>query len=611
MHSIVRVLVLCSSCEDRGVGAVLSTQPFCLLVPLHLVSAIEDGDATAVVVEGVEYRNPTLVVPPELERDQLAVIRFSEPAPKTLRAVRLPRITSPLCSGQPLVLRGPRDRPARSRTGRIHSIRAHGGASTVLTDIPAAPGDSGSCVYSGSQLIGLCQGRVESEGDGSAIVIAFSPDGLRSLWCIRSRQTRRVSVIRAGSAGAVLAILIGGIFLGFERFPLLVPGPARTSVRTASDVYEVFPDQDAADTLRTPIDGFTEGTIPINWWFSRNDDEERQTFAPVPAARIEGQTGVRYAYPQDGNWNTCALQLPDSHRPVDSSLYDAIEFVARADQETPLGLDVSFTDPAIPPNPDDPPWIWGCNTATLPHVIWLSDSFRTFRVPFNDFHVQAWNLEQHPDAGRRMNPATFNEIRFLLQDDEGVLEILRVHLVREAGSPIICGTESLDPDAFVARVQDADRAYAGLDLVDLRKAEAPYGACCEMVWESQSHVDLSFYLRQGTPPDATGFSVVLAASQPMDVRVSCCGEALDVMGWKCMASAVTLEVDRLPRRFAVPFSSFTRDVQLAGVPAFTPEEWQTVQSLVLRPMADEGTLQVYEVSTLGPASGSDALSSSR
>ena len=601
MRSIVRVSILSSECEDRGVGTVLSVQPFCLLVPLHLVSAIEDGDATAVLVEGIEYRKPMLALAPELERDQLAVIRFSEAAPKSLRPIRLPRRTSPLCGEQTVTLLGPGDLTEESRIGRILEVRTHGGASTLLTDIAVDPGDSGSCVFSDGRLIGLCQGRVEGSARAAAIVIAFSPEGLRRMARLRSRQTRRTSLLRAGSAGALLLIAIGGAFLGFERLPFLSPEPEPKTPTHALDAYEIVPELEVADTVTwQAIDGFSVGSIPINWWFSLYGSDKETVFSSVPVGYVDGQTCIRYPYPERGDWNACALQLPDFGRPIDTSLYDAIEFVARADEVTPLRLEISFTDRAISPHPDDPPDLWGCNTAALYHVIWLSEEFRTFRIPFEDFHVQSWNLERYPDASRGVSPATFNEIRFRLQDDAGMLEILRVDLVRLPRTPIPVRSETLTEASFVASLNNDERALAGLDYAFMQEGENPFGAFWEMVWESPSPVDLTCLVRRGIPVDATAFSLVLSANEPMEVEAWACGEADTDHGWKGMASSHRLTVDATPRRYLLPFATFTESGFQGDVP-LSAEEWPGVYSLILWPTSEQGSLQVYEVSYAAPS----------
>ena len=418
---------------------------------------------------------------------------------------------------------------------------------------------------------------------------------------LRSHQTRKTSLLRAGSAGALLLIAIGGAFLGFERLPFLSPAPEPRTPTQGMDAYEIVPGLEVGDTVsRQAFDGFSVGSIPINWWFSLYGSDKETVFCSVPVGYVDGQTCIRYPYPERGNWNACALQLPDFGRPIDTSLYDAIEFVARTDTLTPLRLEVSFVDQAIPSLPDDPPELWGCNTAALYHVIWLSEGFRTFRIPFDDFHVQGWNLEQHPEASRRMNPATFNEIRFRLQNDEGILEILRVDLVRLPGTPVPIWSESLTGSSFVASLNNDERELAGLDHAFVREGENPFGAFWEMVWESPSPVDLTCFVRRGIPAEATAFSLVLSASESMEVEVWACGEADTSHGWKGMASSHRLTVDATPRRFLLPFATFTENGFQGDLP-FSAEEWTDVYSLILWPASKQGLLQIYEVSYAAPS----------
>jgi len=206
-------------------------------------------------------------------------------------------------------------------------------------------------------------------------------------------------------------------------------------VNTAGSVFLV----DMGSELEyQPIDGFSTGSIPINWWYIPRWEDGEVSFVDCRPSRSErGDIIIGYRYPDMSASRTLVLQMHDRHHPFNFDEFDGLEITARADEATECLIDVTFLDPALPTPLGDPPETPGSNIAHLAQPLAFDREARTYRIPFSALAVDLDIQEQYPDAYRAFHPQTLNEVYFRIQDDRGEFEVLsvRIYRVQEPSSP--------------------------------------------------------------------------------------------------------------------------------------------------------------------------------
>jgi len=596
----VAVSIRSQEIEDRGVGIVVVRNPMTLLVPLHLVVALEDDPTAHVMIDGIAYEKVSLRSSPELERDELALIRVGGKRKGWIGSIRIPRHEVRLRPGQPIAIGAAPTSENPVRTGTIVEVRERTLGTTVVTDVEVKPGDSGSAVLVNRELVAVCQGMLPQETGGVAIAMPLSTSTLGHLWSLR----RRSFLHRGLPAIASLAIALGLTLLGVLSGPSAVfephnmpslsqpaalmnwrqpatelplwpqlfdptvngqdspasSAPAQVSqtqiggrsyptlewlsdganpvqvsyalehpqgegatalaltlsssqnmdVRIwgiwegddrdesrhppeASQVVEVTPvptrfvlpyDSFATDTpaihpdphekpdrdsftgfilqleassgmirfyglelvdlapmdsteaefthAYLPIDGFSEGTIPINWWYAPRQEDDRMVFENVRTMRTdEGTPFIRFHYTPQNSMGTIVLQLHDTLRPVDLSAFDGIEIRARADGYAECELELGYLDPGLPTPPGELRYWPGTAFAYPNHPLLLTRSIAAHRVAFEDLYLDAGVLARYPNASDVFTPSSLVEVKLTPQDKDGTIEILAVQLYRE------------------------------------------------------------------------------------------------------------------------------------------------------------------------------------
>ena len=191
MTSAVRLVLQSQQVEDAGVGIVISRRPLLLLVPDHLLVLLEEGvGVDAVLVDGEECIGVRRLHAPALAKDHLALLQVTGKRLKGLAPVRLPRSQVALNTGRPIRIVGPK---SASSPGTIDEILVRGEQASIVTDVDVSPGDSGSALMAGDELIGICQGRTRT-GEGSrAVAVPLGQAALRNLRRLRNR--RRVGML--------------------------------------------------------------------------------------------------------------------------------------------------------------------------------------------------------------------------------------------------------------------------------------------------------------------------------------------------------------------------------------------------------------------------------
>jgi len=195
---VVHTVIRADDCEDTGVGIVVSRRPLTLLVPSHLILLVEQGRAESVLINGKVFPTAKIMPSRALQGDHLALLRLSG---GTARAshVKLPRRSRRLTEGQQIALIGA---DGSSHRGRVADIIERGDGMSVVTDINVEPGASGSPLYVGDALAGVCQGRASTGDVGCAVVVPLTDESIVELRNVQNR--RRVRWL--GILGCVVAI---------------------------------------------------------------------------------------------------------------------------------------------------------------------------------------------------------------------------------------------------------------------------------------------------------------------------------------------------------------------------------------------------------------------
>jgi len=189
----VQVAIHSDHTEDHGVGIVVVKRPMTLLVPLHLITALEEDPTAQLRVNGSVFEKAALLVSPELQRDELALIRVRGRRRGPIGSIRIPRREVRLRPGQKVALGCAHSSDHPVRLGSIVEVRERTHGTTVVTDIEVRPGDSGSAVIANRQLVAVCQGMLPNGDGGVAIAMPLSTSALERL-----RGLRRQSFLHQG-----------------------------------------------------------------------------------------------------------------------------------------------------------------------------------------------------------------------------------------------------------------------------------------------------------------------------------------------------------------------------------------------------------------------------
>ena len=204
--SVISLGIVSSEFDETGAAIVLSVNPLRLLVPSHLVLAIEDGSADGVTLDGSTFRDVTLLCSPILEQHELAVLQIDQTSPSHLRPIRLGSGCADAYPGQIGVLVTHHSVSAHCQSGPVLSVRSDGRACMAVLDVDVRPGDSGSAVLIDGVLAGVVQGRRLDESGTKAIAVLLSEtlgSELRKL-----AEARRPRLTKATAIPLVVALYL-------------------------------------------------------------------------------------------------------------------------------------------------------------------------------------------------------------------------------------------------------------------------------------------------------------------------------------------------------------------------------------------------------------------
>ncbi len=228
-ESVVAEIVIHSSeYEEKGACIILRRNPLTVLVPSHVCVAIEDGTAQKICINSIECDEFRLLPAPFLEREHLSVLQLKVRHRHNLKAVPIPRKEAKLKTGTTLqCLRSSGHENVAVVSGSLRDIVERGEETTLITDIPAAPGDSGNPVLIDDQLVGICVGMTGAEDKRTAVAVPLSGTVLRELRKISLRTRRMVTT----AAVASILLIFGSLAIrSWTTFELAgVDGPMNTA----------------------------------------------------------------------------------------------------------------------------------------------------------------------------------------------------------------------------------------------------------------------------------------------------------------------------------------------------------------------------------------------
>ena len=199
---VARITIRATDFEDSSVCLVVRRRPFTVLVPSHAITALEDGLAESIRIDGARQKGAEIIPCAVLERDHLSLVRFHGKAPPRLVPARIPRIPSSAVPGKRVTLIVSEGGTSNTKIGTLLETKLLGSQVTLRTDIPVVPGQSGSPLFVGRRLCGICMGR---ERDDRAVAVRLSHEGLRELRRLRHGWARSLLPVSACVASLALA----------------------------------------------------------------------------------------------------------------------------------------------------------------------------------------------------------------------------------------------------------------------------------------------------------------------------------------------------------------------------------------------------------------------
>ena len=210
---------------ETCIGILVKSRPFIVIIPQHAAQLIEDGVAETTLVDGVAFKDAEVLPDAHLSGVHLTVLRLTNPdkQQKWTPLAILPRKMHPLTPGTPLsiVTKDSCAGEAEVRKGQAVSISTDLDGSSVETDIPIKPGQSGSPILRQGRLCGIVQGQKRQEESGNAAIgIPLNLAALKQLRQLGQVKWKR-SLVRALSIICIAALpLLLFLLMGTRSYPI-------------------------------------------------------------------------------------------------------------------------------------------------------------------------------------------------------------------------------------------------------------------------------------------------------------------------------------------------------------------------------------------------------
>jgi hypothetical protein len=306
-----KIIIRSEQYEELGSCIILQTRPLTVLVPSHVCVSIEDGTAQSIVVDTIEYGEFRLLPTPFLEREHLSIIRFKGNAFKNLDSVAIPRRPASLVEGCPVeCLKQTSDEASPSVHGELTRIIKKGTETTLITSLPASPGDSGSPLLAKKQLVGICVGMTATDDGNKAVAVPLSQVALRE---IRNITLHRSRFAVFATLAVVLLLLSGLVVRSWTTFDIAgVDGPMNSSQSEIKTPNTITAQNSQLLTFRSTW----SRTFPtsIRWWvpFSSTSGIDRIDYIVIGTRAEEGTHGSLFLLDNMGR-TVWSYTVPDGN----------------------------------------------------------------------------------------------------------------------------------------------------------------------------------------------------------------------------------------------------------------------------------------------------------
>jgi len=280
-----------------------------------------------------------------------------------------------------------------------------------------------------------------------------------------------------------------------------------------------------------PIDGFNEGsTVPVERWYFFSSDGGG-ILTPTPGAT---DPVVTYVY-SDDNSSGCAVEY---QQPIDLSSYKGLRIVASADHPVDMEVVVGICDDTISKEGDE---ACGESAALFSRNLSLTQERQEFLLPFDQFKIHPYILENHPTADLTPNFSGVFDITFHPFGFSGVVEIKEVSVVSQVAPRQVAWVKINDyyfkqPAYVMQGVGDTNAIYA-LPLKGIPELGTGYVA------EDASGGELTWSVTTSDPGIGAGFQDETLYIWGADAKWSGYGEAvLTVIDSDGMSDSIVVPV---------------------------------------------------------------------
>jgi len=211
----------------------------------------------------------------------------------------------------------------------------------------------------------------------------------------------------------------------------------------------------ATSTLRVAIDGFSEGSMPIGWWYSYSRVSHENQFTNLTP---QESGHVVYRFPEDGATGRLTLQMQDPG--TDLSSFSGIEITVRTNRPMEVQIEMQTTDPTFPASDEE--WI----TSSIETSLSCELEPRTVRIPFCDFVTDMPSRDRFPGLLSMPTLDSVRSLSLVLEDEGTEIYVDSVHVYRPASvEEAVGGQDTLSLSEAVTATSMATRGVDGYAVI--------------------------------------------------------------------------------------------------------------------------------------------------
>ena len=192
------------------------------------------------------------------------------------------------------------------------------------------------------------------------------------------------------------------------------------------------------------------------------------------------------------------------------------------------------------------------------------------------------------DSGEAANRGDVFRVAFA-GERGGFGERLDLNKIREATeiTPSVVRILSLTVEGVLASFSD-ELPESDANFARTLSRDELNGAIAGMVWDSPDPTDLTLWVNQNIPSDATGLRIVASGSIETELGLNIATDCNHM-------SDLSIQVSTQPEEFVFPFSASLWQVRGACSDPAPPEQWTTIDRIVLFPSANAGELRIHSI----------------